>query len=176
MRLLSQIFILIAFFILTPCSAQETTVSQSWDGYLIQTAITPESYLITSSQELSEFTTMLPKVTPYKTLPATPSPDPLLNGATVNFEESVLVIATGRDRISDPPRFKAVETAADGTRLVVFELPERSSKTHPYGWAVYSAVVLPRTEGLTKVVVLGTEKADDEFQRADFKRADFPRL
>lgn len=156
---------------LAPVLSQE-----SFGGYLIQTAITPESYQITNTQDLQSFVTLLPKATPFKTLPATPNPDPFLKGYAPNFEEKVLIVATGRDRIEQPPIFQGVESLADGTRLVKFFLPDRSSPTYPYGWAVYTAVVLPKIDALTRVVVTTPGREDDEFQRADFKRAKFKRI
>ena len=165
--------LLITMALLAPTFAQELL-----GGYLVQTAITPESYQITNPQELQSFVIMLPKVTPFKTLPATPNPDPFLTGYTPNFEENILVVATGRDRIEQPPVFQGVEFLSDGTRLVKFFLPERLSPTYPYGWAVYTGVVLPRTDGMTRVVVTTPEpmRESDDFQRADFKRAKFKRL
>jgi len=145
-------------------------------GFLTQTAATPQSYLIENSQQLESFVTMLPKVTPFKTLPASPNPDPFLEGYSPNFEEKVLIVVTGRDRITDPPVFLGVETSEDGIRRVRFELPERTTKTYPYGWAVYTGVVLPRIEGNTKVLVNGVEEADEDFQRGNFKRAEFQKL
>lgn len=145
-------------------------------GYLTQTAATPESYLIENAQQLESFVTMLPKVTPFKTLPASPNPDPFLDGYSPDFEEEILIVATGRDRITDPPVFLGVETSEDGTRLVRFELPQRTTKTYPYGWGVYTAVVLPRIEGNTKVLVNGIDEADEDFQRGNFKRAEFQKL
>ena len=172
MRLLLSCLLIIITF-LAPSGAQEMH-----GGYLVQTAITPESYQITNPQELQSFVIMLPKVTPFKTLPATPNPDPFLTGYTPNFEENILVVATGRDRIEQPPVFQGVEFLSDGTRLVKFSLPERSSPTYPCGWAVYTGVVLPRTDGMTRVVVTTPEpmRESDDFQRADFKRAKFKRL
>lgn len=159
--------------LLAPSGAQEML-----GGYLVQTAITPESYQITNSQDLQSFVTMLPKATPFKTLPATPNPDPLLRGYAPDFERSVLYVATGRDRIDQPPVYQGVEFLTDGTRLVKFFLPRRTSPTHPYGWAVYTGVVLPRSDGLTRVVVTTPDDTnqDEGFQRADFKRAKFKRI
>lgn len=173
--LLTTLFILT---LLAPATAQPGTFpGQPFGGYLTQTAITQESYLITNAHELNSFIEFLPKVTPYKNLPATPNPDRFLNGYSPDFEESILVLATGRDRITDPPVFQGVETAEDGTRVVKFYLPDRSTQTHPYGWAVYTGVVLPRFSGATRVLVTTPEGDKDEgFKRADFKRADFPRL
>ena len=165
---------LLLLTLLAPAMAQS---GQILGGYLTQTAITQESYLITNTQELNSFMEFLPKVTPYKTLPATPNPDRFLNGYAPNFEESILVVATGRDRITDPPVFQGLETLEDGTRVVKFYLPDRSTQTHPYGWAVYTCVVLPRVSGATQVLVTTPAGDEDEgFKRADFKRADFPRL
>ena len=119
---------------------------------------------------------MLPKVTPYKTLPATPNPDRFLNGYIPSFEQELLVVAVGRDRIDDWPVFRGVEIAEDGARLVLFDLPKRSAKTFPYGWGVYTAVVIPRSELETRVVITRVGQEDEEFQRADFKSAKFKRL
>lgn len=156
----------------TPALSQEAR-----SGYLIQTAITPESYLVTSTEEFQSFLTMLPKVTPFKTLPATPNPDPFLKGHSPDFGENILVIATGRDRINQPPIFRGVETLGDGSRRVLFWLPKRTEQTYPYGWGVYTVVSLPRIQATTKVVVdVQDDRGNDEFQRGDFKRAKFKRL
>lgn len=172
--LLITLFVLM---LLSPAPAQNATLGQPFGGYLIQTAITPESYQIANTRDMESFRELLPKVTPYKTLPATPNPDRFLTGYTPDFEESVLVIATGRDRIGDPPVFQGIETAEDGARVVRFFLPDRSPQTHPYGWAVYTGLVLPRISGETRVVVSTPEDKEDEgFKRADFKRADFKRI
>ncbi len=169
---------LFSLLLLAPTVAQVGTPhGHPLGGYLIQTAITPESYQITNTRDLESFVELLPKVTPYKTLPATPNPDRFLNGYKPDLETSILIVATGRDRITDPPIFQGLETLADGTRLVKFFLPDRSTRTHPYGWAVYTGVILPRVPGETRVLVTTPDGDEDEdFKRADFKRADFPRL
>ncbi len=176
MRLL--VSLLLTAILLSPCLAQEgSPVGNTFSGYLIQTALTPESTLITNPRELEEFVTSLPSVAPFKGLPAHPNPDPFLAGYSPDLENNFLVVATGRDRINDPPRFQGVEVLPDGTRLVHFFLPERSDLTYPFGWGVYTAVVLPRIKAPTRVVV--TEARKDEkrgTKRIDRQRRPFPRL
>jgi hypothetical protein len=172
------LYLLTVLTLLAPCVAQEASpeADSTMTGYLVETAITPESYLISNSGELQSFVSMLSKVKPFKTLPAPPNPDPFLTGYTPNFEEDILVVAIGQDRISDPPVFRGVETLDDGTRLVRFDLPERTAKTFPYGWAVYTAVILPRAGGTVKVIINGVEQEEQEFKRGDFKKAEFENL
>jgi hypothetical protein len=122
-------------------------------GFLYQTAITQESYLITKDEELKSFVMMIPAVTPYKTLPAPPNPDPLLKDFTIDFEENVLAVAVGRNRIERPPVFQMVDESDDGGRLVQFALSKPTAEAYPFGWAVYTAVVIPRIELHTRVVV-----------------------
>jgi hypothetical protein len=135
-----------------PAAAQ--TQGQTIQGYLYQTAITQESYLLTNPQELQSFVAWLSPVLPYKTLPAPPNPDPFLKGFTVDFEQNVIAVAVARDRISDPPSYLGTVPLEDGTRQARFELsaPDRS-KPSPFGWAVYTAVVLPREQAPTTVLV-----------------------
>ena len=153
------------------CQPLEDKPLRQLEGFLQQTAITQESYLITDEKALKEFVDRIPPVLPYKTLPATPNPDPFLKDLKIDFEESIVVVAVGRDRIADRPVFKGLERA-EGVRYVDFILPERTARTYPYGWAVYTALVLPRIDSETKIVVTGTPKPKTE----DFPRAKFPRL
>lgn len=122
-------------------------------GYLYQTAITPESYVITNPEELKAFVSMLPPVTPYKNLPAPPNPDPLLKGYSIDFSQDILVVAVGRNRIDRHPTFLATKEYEDGTRQVWWSLSAPTSQAYPYGWAVYSAVIMPKTTGTTSVTV-----------------------
>jgi hypothetical protein len=167
---------LLLIVLLTTVLAAHTLAQETLGGYLIQTALTPESYQITTARELQSFVSMLPKVTPFKTLPATPNPDPFVKGYSPNLDENILVIATGRDRIGQPPIFQGIEILEDGTRLVKFLLPPRTAQAYPYGWGVYTGVVLPRTEAATKVLVTTPDTEDDGFRRADFKSAKFKRI
>ncbi|MFA5506621.1 MAG: hypothetical protein WC314_19020 [Vulcanimicrobiota bacterium] len=168
--------LIIVVLLSVPGAAQDGGASKSVNGYLVQTAATPESYLISNAQEFQSFVIFLPKVTPYKNLPAPPNPDPFLQGHAPNFEHELLVVATGRDRTADPPRLERVESGEDGTRIVRFVLPPRQAETYPYGWAVYTAITLPRIDGETKVEVIDLEKKEEDFPRGDFKRADFKRI
>lgn len=121
-------------------------------GYLFQTMITPESYLLTNPEQLKAFVEKLPPNTPFKVLPAPPNPDPFLHGFTVDFTENVVAIAVRRNGISNFPSFLGLREQPDGVRTVHFELAAPTAEAYPLGWAVYSAVVLPRT-GPTAVVV-----------------------
>lgn len=146
-------------------------------GYLFQTAITPESYVITNEEALKPFTSMLPPTTPYKNLPATPNPDPFLHGFKVDFDQQVLVVAVGRDRITKAPVFGGVQAAEDGTRLVLFSLQDTTGEAHPYGWSVYTAVVLPKTDGTTRAVVITVPKQSQPWLKdGKFPDAKFPSL
>lgn len=171
MRLLNLFLVLLALAL--PALCQEFSTEQpapnKWGGYLYQNAITPESYLITNVKDLEQFVARIPPVTPYKTLPAPPNPDPLLKDFQLNFEESILAIAVGRNRIKNPPTFQGVSTTADGSRQVNFSLPAPTAEAYPFGWAVYSAIIIPRTEGATRIVVTTLGKSERSQRK-------FPRL
>lgn len=122
-------------------------------GYLYQNALTQESYLITSEQELKDFVQYLPPVVPYKVLPAPPNLDPLLHGFAIDFEENVLAVAVARNRIEGFPVYHGVTELPSGERTVHFTIPVPTAKAYPYGWAIYSAVVLPRTNDETRLIV-----------------------
>lgn len=143
-------------------------------GFLYQTANTPQSYLITNEMELKSLVAMLSPVKPYKNLPAPPSHDRFLNGFVPDFEKSVLVVAVGRNRIENPPVYEGTEVLSDGTRQVYFQLPPPPEGAYPYGWAVYTAVLLPRVQGPTRVLINGV--VQEKKYEDGFKRAHFPRL
>ena len=174
MRFLCSLLLLVATAL--PAVAQhhtlEKTDAQTLGGYLHQTAITPESYLITSPEELKSFVERLPPVLPYRTLPARPNPDPLLKGYEIDFEKQLLAIAVGRNRIDKPPVYQGIEELQDGSRRVHFTLSAPTPDAYPFGWAVYTAIILERRDTPTSVVV--TTKALK--RNKEFKRADFPRL
>lgn len=136
-----------------PTLAQDEVEPEVMRGYIYQNALTPESYLITSPEELKAFLQYLPPVTPYKTLPAPLNPDPFLHGFAVDFEQSVLAVAVGRNRIVGFPEYRGTEEFEGGERSIHFTIPAPATNAYPYGWAIYSAVVLPRTEGKTRLVV-----------------------
>lgn len=177
----TKLWLLALLFLALPAVAQTSAPAplavKVMGGYLFQTAITPESYVITNEQELKPFTSMLPPTTPYKNLPATPNPDAFLHGFKVNFDQQVLVVAVGRDRITKAPVFQGLQTADDGTRLVKFALQEAKGEAHPYGWAVYTAVVLPKIEATTRAVVTTVPKESQPWLKdGKFPDAKFPSL
>ncbi len=149
---------LLALTLPTIAQDEDQPESDVMQGYIYQNALTPESYLITSAEELKAFVQYLPPVTPYKTLPAPPNPDPFLNGFTIDFEQSVVAVAVGRNRIVGFPEYKGTEEFENGGRDVHFTIPAPTTNAYPYGWAIYSAVVLPRTEGKTRLVVQNLKK------------------
>ena len=59
-----------------PCTAQETEQFESRSGtlagYLIETALTPESYIIADTPQMEAFVMMLPKVTLTRRFPPLP--------------------------------------------------------------------------------------------------------
>jgi hypothetical protein len=149
MRHLTIALLALTSLLVSPSVAQPQEIK----GYLYQTALTPESYLLTSPEELKAFTSMLSPVLPYKTLPAPANPDPFLKGFTVDFEQNVIAVAVGRNRINRNPSYAGIDEWDDGSRQVRFLLSAPTSEPYPFGWAVYTAVVLPRVEGRTTVLV-----------------------
>ena len=162
---LSRLFLslALALVIILPAAAQveeeEAAPPEILHGYIYQNAITPESYLITSPEELKAFTQYLSPVKPYKILPAPPSNDPFLKGLTVDFEQNVVVVAVGRDRIEGFPEYLGTYDTAEGEREVRFVIPAPASNAFPYGWAIYSGLILPRTEAQTRIQVEHLKKA-----------------
>lgn len=144
---------------LLPVSGQTATEAEAesepkvMQGYLIQTALTKEGFLITNQEELNAFVQLLPKVKPYKKLPAPPNPDPFLKGFTVDFEENLLVVSVGLNRISGFPEYKGLRELENGDREVHFTVPAPVTHAYPFGWALYSAVIVARTSGETRVIV-----------------------
>lgn len=120
-------------------------------GYVYLTGVTPESYIIESPEQLKAFVSTLAPVLPHKILPAPPNPDPFRTGFTVDFKSSVIVVAVGRNRISDHPRHLGTDTFTNGNRRVRFALSAPTAQAYPFGWGVYSAVILRRIEGQTSV-------------------------
>lgn len=139
-----------------PGLAQEIsdeTETRVMRGYILQNGITPESYVIENAEQMKAFVSTLPLTVPTKTVPAPANTDPLLKGPAIDFSSNVLVVAVGRDTISRYPRYLGIETLRDGTRQVVFSFTRKQGEPYPFGWAVYTAVVLPRVEALTVVRV-----------------------
>lgn len=143
--------LLLAAGLSLPAGAQRAP--EEMRGYLYQTALTTESYLLTNPEELKAFVSMLSPVLPYKTLPAPANPDPFLKGFTVDFEQNVIAVAVGRNRISRNPSYAGLTQLENGGQQVRFVLSAPTSEPYPYGWAVYTAVVVPRVEGPTTVLV-----------------------
>ena len=122
-------------------------------GYIFQNGITPEGYVIENAEQFKAFVTTLPPTVPSKTVPAPPNTDPLLKGYNIDFESNVLVVAVGRNTISRFPTYLGTDILDDGTRQVRFSYTVVQSEAYPFGWAVYSAFVLPRIDAPTKVKV-----------------------
>jgi hypothetical protein len=101
---------------------------------------------------LKAFVAQLPPTIPYKTIPAPANPDPFLHGFEVDFEQSVIVVAIRRNGIDKHPVYEGMEDTAS-ERQVFFAIAAPTPEAYPFGWAVYSALVLPRDEGPYKVVV-----------------------
>lgn len=155
-----RLLALLLWVLLTPSFAQSQEPApflpegEVITGYLYQNALTPESMLLATPEELEAFVRDLPPVTPYKTLPAPANPDPFRAGGRVDFERYVVAIAVGRNRIARPPLFQGLADLAEGGREVLFELPAATAEAYPFGWAVYSAVLVPRQpEPLTVRVI-----------------------
>ena len=127
-------------------------------GYIFQNGITPEGYVIENAEQLKAFVTTLPLTVPSKTVPAPPNADPPLKGETIDLEANTLVIAVGRNTISRYPRYLSTDILGDGTRQVSFSYTVVQSEPYPFGWAVYSALVLPRINATTRVKVETTIK------------------
>lgn len=141
-------------FVTTPAIAESADGSAPhvMTGYIFQTMLTQGSYLITNADELANFVKTLAPVTPYKILPAPLNPDPFLHGFTVDFDHDVLAVAVGRDTITRLPYFDGVNFI-NGERVVNFQLPAKTAQPYPLGWAVYTAVVLPRSREMTRIIV-----------------------
>lgn len=154
-RLLRRLVPLLLFALWLPCQAQEVSDEpRLMRGYILQNAITPESYVIENSEQLKAFVATLPSTVPSKIVPAPANKDPLLKGGTpIDFDSNILVVAVGRNTISRYPRYTGTEWLADGSRQVAFRYTVKQSEPYPFGWAVYSALVLPRVEEPTVVQV-----------------------
>lgn len=172
-RIVGRLAMITTFLLLAlPCLAQTAETGPGpavMGGYLYQTQITADSYLLTNSKQLKSFVEMLPPHTPFKVLPAPPNLDPFLHDFTVDFSKDVVAVAVRRNGITDAPTYLGTQMNSNGVREVHFKIAAPTTDPYPLGWAVYSAVVLPRA-GRTAVVVT---TAPPLKKRQDSK---FPRL
>lgn len=148
------LMLLLAFVSVPPGLAQTVQDGDGvvrMQGYVYLNGVTPESYIIESPEQLKAFVSTLAPVLPHKILPAPPNPDPFRTGFTVDFESSVIAVAVGRNRISDHPSYLGTDTFTNGNRRVRFALSAPTAQAYPFGWGVYSAVILRRIEGQTSV-------------------------
>lgn len=101
------------------------------------------SVLIENETQMADFLATLPADLPSKREPAPPNPDPLRKGHKIDFSKNVLAVVIHRDTISAYPTYQGLE-ATKGARVVKFDVPSPPPEARPYGWGVYSAVVLPK--------------------------------
>ncbi len=136
-------------------------------GYLMQTMMTPASYLLTNPEQLKAFVEMLPPNIPFKILPAPANPDPFLHDFTVDFSKNLLAVAVRRNGTTNFPSFLGIREQPGGVRTIHFEIAAPTAEAYPLGWAVYSAVVVPRM-GPTSVMVTtapAKPRRDSKFPR-----------
>jgi hypothetical protein len=148
--------VLAVLILVAPCLAQPADEAEPEviQGYIFQNAITAQSYVLTNAEELKAFVATLPPTVPSKTVPAPPNPDPFLKGMEIDFEQSVVAVAVRLYGITKHPRYDGTDVSADGQERRVYFLvaAHDNSEAYPFGWAVYSAVVLPRTESTVVIV------------------------
>jgi hypothetical protein len=124
-------------------------------GHLLQGAIGPASRVIDTPEALAEFVSCLPPDLPSKRQPAPANPDPLrLPGFQLDFAKEVLVVAVHLDTVSAFPEYRGVRQ-----EQVLFEISDPPPEARPYGWGVYTGVVLPRRQSGWKIQLTMVEKS-----------------
>lgn len=103
----------------------------------------PNSGVIETPEQLASFAACIPEHLPHKKNPAPPNPDPLRKSFKLDFSREMMVIVVHHDTISAYPKFQGVEESGQ-VRVVKFDLPGRPAESRPYGWGVYTAVILPK--------------------------------
>lgn len=119
-------------------------------GFVRQSELGPGSRVIETAEQLAEFVSSLPDELPSKKQPAPPNPDRFRHGFSPDFSQEVLVVVVHRDTISAFPVYKSLEVCAD-SRVIKFDVPGPPPEARPYGWGVYTAVILPRSSLPTKI-------------------------
>jgi hypothetical protein len=119
-------------------------------GFVRQSDLGPGSKVIETAEQLADFVSCLPDELPSKKQPAPPNPDRFRHGFSPDFSQEVLVVVVHRDTISAFPVYKGLKVNSDG-RVVKFDVPGPPPEARPYGWGVYTAVILPRSSLPTKI-------------------------
>lgn len=119
-------------------------------GYILQEKSSAVDQVITTREQLAEFVACISPTLPDKRHPDRPNPDPLRGEFSIDFDKEILAIAVHRDTISAFPIF--LGRSMDGEGISVdFEIPEPPPEARPYGWGVYTGVILPKTEIPTRI-------------------------
>lgn len=141
-RLLTLSLVLLASSLASPSAEERPRVLA---GFVLQSQHGPPSQVIATPEALAEFVACLPEELPHKQQPAPSNPDALRTGSlTLDFRTEVLVVCVHRDTISAFPDYKGVVVESE-FMMADFDVPAPPPESRPYGWGVYTAVILPKS-------------------------------
>ena len=136
------------FLLAFPAGAE----SETYGGWLHvdEDSESPRFQVIRNQEEFQDFLALIPKKRPHKRQPAPPNNDPLLK-KNIDFEKQVLVVAIRTQTLSFRPEYLGT-TENDKSITLSFSVPELKPEARPFGWGVYLAVPVSKTEKELKVV------------------------
>tara|TARA_Y100000766_G_scaffold36453_1_gene26248 strand:- start:7338 stop:7844 length:507 start_codon:yes stop_codon:yes gene_type:complete len=106
--------------------------------------------IIRSQADYEGFLTKIPKRQITRTKPAPPSEDPLLKQPSIDFDNSMMLVAIRSDSMYVAPEFKSITCDKNGlsVRIADPELGDTKALNQQEGIGTYQAVIIPHREGL----------------------------
>ena len=110
--------------------------------------------IIRSQADYEGFVTKIPKRQITRTKPAPPSEDPLLKQPSIDFENSMMLVAIRSDSMYVTPEFKFITSDKNGlsARITDPELGDTKALNQQEGIGTYQAVIIPHHEGSIKFI------------------------
>ena len=146
----------VLLLVLLGCGApsQSQVEPRVLNGFVLQEKGGAFDQVIGSEEQFRTFVAAIPSTLPDKRRADRPNPDPLRGDFRIDFSKQVLVVAVHRDTLSAFPEYLGTSKEADGIS-VDFTIPEPPPEARPYGWGVYTAVLLPKSEHPHRIVRKG---------------------
>lgn len=121
--------------------AEETTYS-GWVLLNEDKVLSHEVEILDTQAAFEKFQEQLPNVRPTKRHPSPPNNDPLRNPKSIDLKQSRLVVVKRAQTISGYPKFVSQKETKNEI-VVLFELGELPPEARPFGWGVYTGLLLP---------------------------------
>ncbi len=151
-------FLLLVFTVLTVTGAslaQSEEKSKQYQGHiLVEAGSGCHGETIRTKEDYQRFQQRIPPILPSKRRPPEENPDPLRTTLPWEFTTEMVLLAVRSDTLSAVPELHNL--IEDEEEIVVtFVLEPPPPEAYPYGWGVYRAIVVPRSDKKVRYRFIG---------------------